>query len=288
MLSSKQIIMNQSKWNQVEISEEYSHHNDTTLQQHLSTGLSNFFLIIDFLLLIPTFYFHYLIKLMCRREKEKQGHVLIKNLLASYARIVPIVFALCFAYANVVLRYTSHPSYVFGDWFCYAYEIFMHSGSFVVGSFSLFAALTKYWFIVNNANAKRFGEERARTIFLILYLSVPVFIANLNSISNGDRDQIAWVNYCWRTKVKVEIIENTEPKENTEPILTTKSDFFCKNHQYEIEKYVGIAASSYIIPLLRVICVSLKPLYVVFLSNIAELIIYAFIFKYLNRLVYYN
>ena len=250
--------------------EGYPHHNSKTL---ISPKLNLVFAITDVLILIPLCYLHYLVKCMVRREKEKKGLGLIKKILTCYSIIVPLVFIFCFTYVDIILNITSPPCKILGDWFCHGYGIFAYAGAMYVGAFSLFTAAVKYWFIVNNANAKRFGEDRAINISLALYLTIPIVMAIFNSISTGSSDQNMWVNFCWK---KIEEVLHNE----TQPV---KSDFFCNDRKYEIEKYVGSQASLYITPILRTICAGMKIIYLAFFSNSVEIIIYALIFRYLNR-----
>ena len=178
-------------------------------------------------------------------------------------------------YVHIILRYTSTPSHVFGDGFCYAYEIFAHSGGMYVGAFSLFTAIVKYWFIVYNAESKRVGEKKIKIIFTVAYCVIPIIMALMNSLSNGKNDQNMWVNRCWR-----KMPEQGDPDNTTSE---GSNDFFCFNKEYDIADYVGTDASNFLIPILRGTCGSVKILYAVFFSNIAELIIYFLIFRSLNR-----
>ena len=143
-----------------------------------------------------------------------------------------------------------------------------------MGAFSLFAAVVRYWFIVNNATAKNFGEEKASKIFAISYCVIPLIMAALNSISNGTIDQNMWVNQCW---TNITTLDNPTDSESE-----SGNGVFCNDRQYDIEKYVGKEASNLIVPIMRAICGSVQLLYLAFFSNIAELVIYGLIFKYLN------
>ena len=273
--------MNRSQLIDVDISKTvYSDSNNNTISMNqMSPRLSLAFLIIDMIILVPICYFHYMIKCMVRREKEKKGHTIIKNILACYSVIVPVVFILCFTYVDVVLRYAYPPFQIFGNWFCHGYGIFAHSGGMYIGAFSFFAAVVKYWFIVHNVAAKQFGEIKARNIFMVLYLTIPIFMAILNSISTGNLDQNMWVNLCWGLKNR-NLVDDISYESVSDHL---GSYFLCNDRRYEITKHVGIQASHYIIPILRFICVITKILYLAFFSNLGELLLYILIFRYLNR-----
>ena len=142
----------------------------------------------------------------------------------------------------------------------------------------MFTAMMKYWFIVENAKAKSFGEEKGKTAFLILHLIIPVTIAALNSISNGGKDIHYLVNICWS-----ESISNSETSNSSVLDEYGVMDVLCYNRNYQTSYYLGERASYYLDPLFRVICGSLCIFQALFCSNLCELILYALLYKYLNR-----
>ena len=114
----------------------------------------------DFISLIFNFYFHYLIYRMTLRKDLKKSQGTITNVLACYSVITPITFLFAFIYLNIILQYTSPPSEIIGEWFCFVYEYYVHVVCIYLATFSLFTALMKYWFIVENARATNFGVEK--------------------------------------------------------------------------------------------------------------------------------
>ena len=232
----------------------------------------------DAVSLILNIYFHYLIYRMTLRKDLKNSKGTTSKLLMCYSIFTPITFLVVFVYLDIIMQYAYPPSVSFGEWFCFAYEFFAHAASKYIASFSMFTALMKYWFIVENAKAKCFGEEKVKTIFLIVHLITPIVIAALNSISNGEKDLFYLVNICW-----------------SQPILSTQStnssvldeygamDILCSNRHYQTTYYLGETASHYLDPLFRIICGSLGIFQALLCSNLCELILYAFLYKYLNR-----
>ena len=246
----------------------------------LSVRASRVFLVLDAILLVFNFYFHYLIKRMVLRKDSKKGHVIIKNLLSCYSVIVPLTFFVMFIYINILLNYTYPPSEFVGEWFCFLYEYFAHSSGLYLGAFSLFTAGMRYWFIVENAKAKSFGEEKATTVFLTSHMALPIIMAALNSLSNGDRDHIYVVNLCWAQPPEPLVNVNN----STEDVVGDDTvSFLCFNRRYEIAEYLGENASYYLEPMLRIICGSISVFYMLFCSNMGELLLYARMFRYLNK-----
>ena len=240
--------------------------------------VSMIFFIIDLIILCSHCYFHRLIRRMILRKDSKKANVsIIQSLLSCYSVIVPFTFSIVYTYLNVILQYINPPSEILGEWFCFAYEYFAHSTGLYLGSFSIFTALMKYWFIVHNAKARVYGEEKAKRLFLGLHLALPIIMAAMNSISNGNMDQIYVVNICWKHS-PLEFNYNNTSEETS---LTDR--FLCLDRSYDIENYIGETAAGYLEPILRISCGSISVFYILFCSNMGELIIYWLIFKYLNK-----
>ena len=250
--------------------------NATEAQNHkLISGHFWIFLTLDAISLLANCYFHRLTHLMIQREKLRKGYALMQYLLLPYATLTPIVFLLSVTYADILLTVDSSPSHFIGNYFCHGYEIFAHISGLYVGSFSLFAAVLKYWLIVNSTSAKRYGEERLAGKFMLFYLMIPIIVAILNSLSNGNRDVLPWVNYCWGTTY------DSKPTHINESELL--NCFYCKENQYVTENLLGIESSYSIISLLRTICSGIKIMYVFLFSNIPEMFFYWRIFSHVNR-----
>ena len=259
------------------VSAYFSPDNTTELGNLLSPNVNNIFLVVDVSLLVPMFFFHYLMAVMLNREsKQKKGQHLIKNLLECYVVIVPISYFVVGAYINVLTRISDAPSVIIGPWFCYIFEFFGHADIVYLGGFSLFVSGVKYWFIVHNSNAKNFGEDRAKQIFLISHFVLPIVMASLNSISNGKKDQVFWVNHCWgNIPASQDITDNG--------IDGSIGNVICLDRKYEIPDYFQETTRNIITTSLRATCGTLKVFYMLFLSNMAEFVIYILVFKYLNR-----
>jgi hypothetical protein len=217
---------------------------------------------------------------MVRRKDTKKQHVIIKNLLWCYSVIVPLTFLIVFIYINILLNHTYQPSEFIGEWFCFVYEYFAHWSGCYLGAFSLFTAGMRYWFIVENAKAKSFGEKKARAIIMATHLALPIVMAALNSVSNGNRDHIYVVNLCWAqpSHQPVNVSNSTADVVDDDSV-----SFLCFNRRYEIAEYLGENASYYLEPMLRIICGSISVFYILFCSNMGEFLLYARIFSYLNK-----
>ena len=251
------------------IENEYQLHNRFITRVFIGT---------DGISLVLNFYFHYLIYRMTLRKDLKNSQGTTSKLLLCYSIFIPITALLAFIYLNIIIQYTYPPSEFFGEWFCFTFEFFVHASFTYIATFSMFTAMMKYWFIVENAKAKSFGEEKGKTAFLILHLIIPVTIAALNSISNGEKDRDYLVNICWS-----ESISNSKTTNSSVFDEYGGMDILCSNRRYQTGYYLGETASYFLDPLLRMICGSLGIFQALFCSNLFELILYAFLYKYLKR-----
>ena len=232
----------------------------------------------DAISLVLNFYFHYLIYRMTLRKDLKNSQGTTSKLLLCYSIFIPITVLGAFMYLNIIIQYTYPPSEFFGEWFCFTFEFFVHAFGTYIATFSMFTAMMKYWFIVENAKAKSFGEEKGKTAFLILHLIIPVTIAALNSISNGDKDRHYLVNICWS-----ESLSNSKTTNSSVLDEYVGRNILCSNRRYQTRYYLGETASYFLDPLLRMICGSLGIFKALFCLNLFELILYAFLYKYLRR-----
>ena len=242
----------------------------------LSPQTHYIFLGMDVTLIVPMIYFHFLMQSMLKRENKKKCQNLIKNLLGGYVGVIPFSFLVIAAYINALTTYLDSPSSLIGPWFCIIFEIFGHIDIIYIGSFSLWAAFSKYWFIVHNKKATKFGEAKARKIIFAAHIVVPVVLSFLNSISNGKTDQIFWVDHCWGDTKPNKSIGDSKAK-------TVMQNLFCVDRNYDLPSFFGESAANVVTKLLRTTCGSLKFAYMIFLSNMMEFFLYFLIFRYLNR-----
>ena len=249
----------------------------------LDQNTSYVFLSIDIILLTILFYFHYLLYMMLKREDQKKSQDFMKDLLKSYILITPGTYLYIFAYINILTIRSEPPSYLIGHWFCDAFETVGHATIVYIGGFSVFVASMKYWFIIKYDVAMKYGESKARKVAFIAHLMIPLIMGILNAVSNGNRDQIFWIEHCWGFQGRYDT--STAGNEVSEKL----ANLFCLNNQYdEVNNFFGtndtraVAATH----TLRGICAGVKVFYIIFLSNGMELVIYGFVVNYLYRLVH--
>ena len=258
------------------ISQQIVAQNSTASDLLLSSTVHFTFLGIDIILITPLFYFHFLKRAMLIRENKKKGQNFMKNLLEGYVWTIPISFVIVALYINVLTGFIEPPAMWIGSWFCTIFELFGHIDVFYIGGFSFWAALIKYWFIVHNKKATNFGEEKAGKILFIAHIVVPLFFSTLNSISNGRRDQVFWVDHCWGESKHSNGTAENSGYNSFEKLL-------CFDRNYTLPTYFDESIANVATKTLRMTCGGLKIFYLIFLSNMVEFFLYFLIFRYLNR-----
>jgi hypothetical protein len=119
-------------------------------------------------------------------------------------------------------------------------------------------------------------KERQKTVFLVLHLVIPTIVSVLNWLIIGDRDDTFWVNHCWgHNDIEATVNETT--------ILNQIAEKMCYNSEYPVEQNLGTTAASIIEPLLRIACGGIGIFYLVYMSNLVEIILYFVIFRHVNR-----
>ena len=222
-------------------------------------------------------YFCRLIMLMAKREARKRKDMLLGKALMCFAILLPVLLFVGVCNGYGVLSFVYPTAEIIGAWYCYVYEFVAYFCGTYLGVFSFLTAVLRYRYILGSENGESVDKDKAKTTLLIIHLTIPTVVSLLNSLSNGDVDQFPWVNQCWGYKE-----ENKTHREENDFIYYI-GDLFCYNRNYELECYVGTTAANVLEPLLRVVCGGLNVFYMLFMSNMVELIIYVIIFRNVNR-----
>ena len=197
-----------------------------------------------------------------------------------YGIISPIFGVLTCLSVNGIISYTYPAAEILGIWYCHTFETLSIFGTVYVGIFSVLAAAMRYWFIVKNEKAESIGKEKCKRIFLFVHLAIPLVMAPLHAVSNGEPVHNFWLNQCWGHPMQNTVVESG--------LWKKIGDNLCFNREYEIESYTGAVAGRFFEPVLRGVCGGLTIFTVIFLSNTVELIVYVMLFKHIDRYVYLN
>ena len=158
---------------------------------------------------------------------------------------------------------------VIGNWFCslgwLCWGIFMRIGL----NHSFMAALMRYFFIVHENRVKAYGKRRAKRIFLILTIVIPLFQFILQAADGSPR--LSFIKKCYGEFHKAFLIENS-----TFNVLKHK---FLKLGTYEAN---GFMNSFY--EMGKKMCKIIEAtLFVIMGFNISEGVMYYKIFSHMHR-----
>ena len=234
------------------------------------------FLVIDIVLLGTISFFSVLILLMVQREKKKKAQSAMLSLLITYSVIVPVIVLLMFFYFHVVLRYANPPFTVLGDWFCVLFQMFTGASGLYLSGLSLFTAIIKYKSLMNRNTLEGFEKENAHTMVFVSHLLIPGMLSFFYTISHGKNEPNFMMDSCWSTVPESKITDYNI-------LQRFGATTFCYNREYDINEYFSENAVSVIVPILRCVCGTVKTLFFLLCSNIAELVMYTLLFRYINR-----
>ena len=106
---------------------------------------------------------------------------------------------------------------------------------------------------------------------------IPPIVSILNFFINADRDKTFWVGHCWGHN------GDRESEENEATVLYRIAERMCYKREYHVENYVGNTAANIIDPLLQVTCGGVAVFYLVYMSNIVEIVLYIITSRHVDR-----
>ena len=162
-----------------------------------------FFAILRSLIIIASEIIH--IKLLKIIKKEKG---IVCDIMKLY--VCTQMVYLPFLMMSIITTDFIHPvNEVFGRWFCTCSWLVFICGGLITTSHSFIVALMRYFFIVHETKAKKFGKEKAKKIFLQLSIFIPVLIAVTGAIEGSEITWMSFINKCYGNHYKVFLIETS-------------------------------------------------------------------------------
>jgi hypothetical protein len=213
---------------------------------------------------------------MVHREQVKKEDTIMSKVLKYYSALLPISILFLVLSVNVAMSFVYPVSQEFGEWYCNSFQLLGHISVVYLGILSTITATIRYKYFKKHQVDTPVVKERQKKVFLILHLVTPTIVSILNFSLIGERDNTFWVNHCWGHN-------DGEVQENETTILYQIAEKMCYNKEYNVESYVGTTAANIIEPLLRVACGGTALFYLVYMSNIVEIIIYSVIFRHVDR-----
>ena len=179
----------------------------------------------------------------------------------------PVIFVLITATSLV------HPlASITGEWFCTATWFVVYYLQFVISSHSLIAASMRYCFIVHTEKVEKYGTQKAKKLFLLLYICIPVFMIFWLANNGKEMDVLSFFNKCYGKHHKAFLIDTS-----TSNVL--KRSFCGVQDVLEDSSFYERVA----IVLKQLSCIASTTSTLIMGSNLTEGIIYFQLFRYMNR-----
>ena len=201
--------------------------------------------------------------------KKDNGLLKTVSRIFALAQMVmwPVIFILITATSLV------HPlASVTGEWFCTATWFLVYYLQFVISSHSLIAASMRYCFIVHTEKVEKYGTQKAKKLFLLLYICIPVFMTFWTANNGNETDLMSFFNKCYGKHHKVFLID-------TSTLNVLKRSFCGVQDVLEDSSFY----ERVVIVLKKLSCIASTTSTLIMGSNLTEGIIYFQLFRYMNR-----
>ena len=160
---------------------------------------------------------------------------------------------------------------IVGRWYCtLGWSIFLF-GALVITSHSFVIAIMRYFFIIYESKAEKFGKEKAKRLGLYVLILIPLIVLITGALEGSELTWMSFINKCYGNHHKVYLIEHSTISSFEKKVLSLE--------QEELRSY-----SSMILAILWRISKTLRSAVVLLMGfNIVEGIIYYKILSHLNR-----
>ena len=165
-----------------------------------------------------------------------------------------------------------HPlNKIMGQWVCTSFWIFNKIAIQIILSHSLFVAIIRYNFIVNNEKLIEFGKEKFQRLMWYLYIGIPIFTLLWVATDLEDIDTVIQINRCNGKDHKMFLIKSW----SSSGLILNNFKLPYNEMNSFAEKFVSVVRkSSKIIQRIWQLLLS---------SNIGEAIIYFILIKHMRR-----
>ena len=160
---------------------------------------------------------------------------------------------------------------IVGRWYCtLGWSIFLF-GALVITSHSFVTALMRYFFIIYEKKAEKFGKEKAKKLGLYVLILIPMIVVITGAIEGSELTWMSFINKCYGNHHKVYLIEHSTISSFDKKILRLETD--------ELRSYTNM-----ILAILWRISKVIRSAVVLLMGfNIVEGFLYYKILSHLNR-----
>ena len=155
-----------------------------------------------------------------------------------------------------------------GVWYCSFGFLWIVCGMTLILFHSFIVGLMRYVFVVHNERVVGYGKERAKKLFFLASILIPVFVTLWGYLNGRDTSAISSLNKCNGVHHKAFLIENS--------IDSTMKRNFCVFEKYEHE-------GEFLATIRRMSCKLYSALYVLMGFNVVEGLLYWRTVTHANR-----
>ena len=158
---------------------------------------------------------------------------------------------------------------IVGAWYCNFAFLWIVCGMTLILFHSFIVGLMRYVFVVHNERVVGYGKERAKKLFFLASILIPVFVTLWGYINGRDTSAISSLNKCNGVHHQAFLIENS--------IDSTMKRNFCVFEKYDHN------SGEFLATIRRMSCKLYSALYVLMGFNVAEGLLYWRTVTHANR-----
>ena len=208
------------------------------------------------------------IKVLKRLNKEDS---LLRNVTRNFMISQLISWPLAVFLLNTTNFIHSFP-HELTQWICPIIWFMMYFSLNLGTVHSFICAIARYFFIVHNERVKSWGKEKAKKLFEVLSIVIPLLITLWKAMDGSELDIFSYLNKCYGIHHRTFLVETST--------LNVLKKNFCEIPDYHVMKdYPEVIAAF----LKNVICLASTTTIIVMGSNVSEGIIYFLLFSHIGR-----
>ena len=160
---------------------------------------------------------------------------------------------------------------IIGRWYCtFGWSIFLF-GALVITSHSFVIAIMRYFFIIYEERAEKFGKEKAKRLGLYILILIPMTVVVTGAMEGSELTWMSFINKCYGNHHKVYLIEHSTISSFDKKVLRLENE--------ELRSY-----SSMVLAILWRVSKVIRSAVVLLMGfNIVEGFVYYKILSHLNR-----
>ena len=163
---------------------------------------------------------------------------------------------------------------IIGEWYCKFGYFWIVGGMTLIVFHSFIVGLMRYIFVVHNERVVSYGKEKAKKMFFLASILIPVFVTLWGHLNGRDPSAITSLNKCYGVHHKVFLIENRGD--------STMRRNFCLFEDDDEEP------GQFLTTLRKTSCTLRSALYAIMGFNVVEGLLYWRTVVHANKYVYIN